>query len=298
MKRVLEFHITKSDDGKTVNDFLRHEIHVSGSLIKQMKMRDDGIILNGERVFVNRKMNEGDSLSIMVGFDDESSDNIVATNTPIDIIYEDDDLLVVNKPPKMPTHPSLYHYEDSLANAVVSHYKAQGKTMIFRAVNRLDKDTSGLCVIAKHAYAQEILKHELHTDEFVREYVAICLGRTENQGYVEKPIRREQDSVIKRTVADDGDYAYTSYKTIRHIGDLSLVSLILKTGRTHQIRVHMSSIGHPLLGDFLYGTESDLINRTALHSSIISLIHPVTSERICFNAPLPTDMQAVLNSAK
>lgn len=295
MNRKLSFIISNEHNNKTVNDYLRQEIKISGSLIKRMKRTKNAILLNGNEVFTNHIIKTNDRLDILVGFDDDNSENIPIRYGELDIVYEDEDLLIIDKPASMPIHPSMYHYEDSVASLVMGYYAQKGQSFVFRCVNRLDNGTSGLCVIAKHAYAHEMLKHQLHSNEFERKYLAIAKGTISTNGFVEAPIARENDSCIKRTVAEFGDYAYTSYKVIKNCNDFTLVELTLKTGRTHQIRVHLSYIDHALLGDFLYGEETDIISRTALHSSSISLIHPISKKRIEFISPLPYDMQRLID---
>lgn len=287
MKRQLCKIIPPEYDGMSVNAYLRHELNVSGSLIKQMKKRPDGIMLNGEAVYVNQTLKCGDTLCIYLGFDDETPSDIPQNDLPLDIVYEDEDLLIINKPSGCPTHPSLYHYEDSIAGAVMAHYRSN---FVFRAVNRLDKGTSGLMVIAKHAYAHERLKQQLHTNCFIREYLAVVDGSLSGSGIIDAPIARCGDSIIKRIVSNHGENAVTEYTAIKSSGERTLVKLLLKTGRTHQIRVHLSFIGHPLCGDFLYGYECKDIDRPALHSSYISLIHPISGKRILLNSPLPDDI--------
>lgn len=268
---------------------------ISGSLIKQMKRTNEAIVVNSNEVYVNHILHTNDEVCLMVGFDDERSENIPIIQGDIDIVFENEDVLIVNKPANMPTHPSLHHYEDSLASIVLGYYEQKGQSFVFRCVNRLDKGTSGLCVIAKHAHAHEILKKQLHSGDFERKYVAIVKGEIDGEGFVEAPIKRCSDSCIERMVAEDGDYAYTAYKRMKYdkSADLSLVELVLKTGRTHQIRVHMAHIGHSLLGDFLYGEESSLIERPALHSSQIKLLLPITNQRIEIASPLPNDFDII-----
>lgn len=291
MKRQLCKIIPPEYDSKSVNAYLRRELHVSGSLIKQMKKRANGIVLNGEAVYVNHTLKSGDELRILVGFDDEPYSDIPPNNLPLAIVYEDEDLLVIDKQAGCPTHPSLYHYEDSIAGAVMAHF---GGKFVFRAVNRLDKGTSGLMVIAKHAYAHEQLKKLLHTDGFIREYLAVADGILDGCGEINAPIARCGESIIKRTVSSNGENAVTEYMSIKSDGCRSLVKLRLKTGRTHQIRVHLSHIGHPLCGDFLYGNECDDIDRPALHSYKISLVHPISSKRLELESPLPDDISKLI----
>ena len=290
MERKLKFTVPNSYNGKKVNVFLRSVPKISCSLIKQMKKHNGAIRVNGETARTDRILSCGDEIEVTVGFDDEKSD-IMPTDIPLNIVYEDEDIIVIDKPANMPTHVSQNHHNDTLSNALCGYYAKTGQNFVFRCVNRLDKGTSGLCAVAKHAYAQEILKTQLHTDDFVREYTALACGIIEHGGKIEQPIARCADSVIKRCVAQGGDYACTYYDILGHYSGNTLLKLRLKTGRTHQIRVHLAHIGHPLFGDFLYGSENELITRPTLHSSYISLIHPVTHEIMRFNSELPDDIR-------
>ena len=215
---------------------------------------------------------------------------------PLDIIYEDEDIIVVNKPAGMPVHPSLNNYRNSLANALMYYYQAQGLPFIFRCTNRLDRDTSGLTVIAKHLVSSSILSALAVKHEITREYLAIVRGvPVPPAGTINAPVGRTGSSLIERKIDfEHGEHAVTHYRVLDTKNGHSLVSLILETGRTHQIRVHMKYTGYPLIGDYLYNPDMEHINRQALHSYRLAFRHPVTGEPLEFTAPLPEDMRRVL----
>ncbi|MGN0181908.1 MAG: RluA family pseudouridine synthase [Candidatus Ornithomonoglobus sp.] len=288
MKRTLAYRITEAYEGADVNNVLRHELHISGALIKELKKYPDGILLNGAHVRTIDSVHTGDELTVNIH--DTDSENIEPHNIPLDVMYEDEDILIINKQPGVPTHPSMGHYADTIANGVMYHYNKNGEHHMFRAVNRLDSGTSGVMCIAKNSYAHARLGEQLQTHELRRRYLAIVEGETEDEGTIDAPIARAD--FIKRAVDPSGQRAVTHYRAIKRFGDYTLIELQLETGRTHQIRVHMSYIGHPLLGDWLYGTEDKaLFPRQALHSSYLRLLHPVTGVEMEFIPPLAEDME-------
>ena len=278
MKRTFDFFIDAADAQKTVKSFLVGCGRISLTCLKIIKFEEDGILLNGKRVFVTEKLNIGDHLQINIPDNNESS--VIPIKGDLDIIYEDEDLLVVDKPPYMPVHPSKGHPEDSLANIVAAYYSHNGKTFAFRCVTRLDKNTSGVVVIAKNAFAHDNLRKQLISCTVEKKYHALVHGKTDDFGTVNAPIYRPDSATIKREVSIDGTYAVTHYKTIKTENNISFIELTPETGRTHQIRVHMSYIGHPLCGDFLYGDENDGYRRQMLHAFQISFQHPVSKEKI------------------
>ena len=236
---------------------------------------------------------KGDILKITIR--DTASENIVPTDIPLDIVYEDEDVLVINKPPNMPTHPSMGNYENSLANGVMYYYKSKGEERVFRAVNRLDKDTSGLMAVAKNSYIHARLGEEIQKKELKRKYMCIVCGDVERDGTVDAPIRRADGSVINRIVAPDGQRAVTHYRVIKRYGEYTLLEMKLETGRTHQIRVHMAYIGHPLVGDWLYGTEDhNIAKRQMLHSCYLCFTHPITGQIMEFKDEMAEDMRAFI----
>lgn len=292
MTRDLEYNITAQDNGVTISDYLKKQ-GFSHAVIVQLKKIPESILLNGKWEYMSTRLNGGDCLSIHFE-ETDGSENIVATNLPLSICYEDEDILVVNKPADMPIHPSMNNYDNTLANAVCHYYQTQGIPYTFRCVNRLDRDTTGLTILAKHLISSAILNSEVSVRGISREYLAIVKGFTEDEGTVNAPIGRKEGSTIERQIdVLHGETAITHYKRLAYQDGLSLISLKLETGRTHQIRVHMKSIGHPLIGDFLYNPDFTKINRQALHSYRLRFTHPVTKKPLVFTAPLPEDMQAL-----
>lgn len=291
MKRVFEYIITKEHSNRTIKDYLYSVCNMSGTLIKEIKKTEDGIMLNGERQIVTKKLNENDSLIITVY--ENASETIEPVKLDFDVLYEDEDIIIIDKPPHMPTHPSFGNYGNTLANGLMYYWQQKGEEHTFRAINRLDKDTSGVMCVAKNSHANAILCDSLKSGGLKRRYLAIVCGTLTEDGTVDAPIGRE--GVIKRQVCDDGDYAVTHYYVKGNFDDYTLLELELETGRTHQIRVHMSHIGHPLLGDWLYGVEDkDLFPRHALHSCYLKLTHPISGELLKFHSDLPLDMRCFM----
>lgn len=293
--RYLTLSITPELAGLEVNTLLRRQLGLSGTVLRRVKWLEDGITLDGLRVHVRVRVSEGQMLSVRLT-DPVPTSGVVPAEGPLDIIYEDADLIVVSKAPGVLVHPGHGHFDDTLGNYLMWHYAQAGDESDFHPVHRLDKGTSGLVVIAKHAHGQEKLKNQLHTGDFRRVYLAVCDGAPpEPVGTVDAPIGQAEGSLTAREVRPDGKPARTHYKVLQTCGPRSLVELELETGRTHQIRVHMAHIGCPLTGDFLYGTENRaLIARPALHSAHLELAHPITGERLAFDAPLPADMAALI----
>lgn len=293
-KRILKYIVENKYSGKRVDEVLREHWGISGSLIKDLKRHEDGILLNGGHIRTVDRVSGGDELSVAIY--DSASEGIIPQDTELDILYEDEDILIVNKPCGMPTHPSKGHFTGTLANGVVAHYIKNGEQHVFRAVNRLDLDTSGVMCIAKNSYSHARLVEQMKCGVLSRKYAAIVEGFPEGDT-VDAPIMRE--SFLKRVVHPDGQRAVTHYRVISRYEGYSLIELSLETGRTHQIRVHMSYIGHPLLGDWLYGTEDhSIFDRQALHSKEIRLRQPVTGEELCFMSKIAPDMQSFLDGLK
>ena len=293
--RYLQLHITPELAGIEVNTLLRRHLGLSGTVLRRVKWLPDGITLDGVRVNVRHRVTEGQTLSVRLTDPDHTGDP-VPTEGPLDIVYEDEDLVVTNKVPGILIHPSHGHFDDTVGNYLMAHYQKTGEESGFHPVHRLDKGTSGLLVIAKHAHGQEQLKRQLHTSAFRRRYLAVCEGvPSPAGGVIDAPIGPVEGSLMEREVRPDGQYARTRYAVLDTFGHRALVELELDTGRTHQIRVHMAHIGCPLTGDFLYGTENKaLIPRPALHSHALDIIHPITGEALSFTAPLPDDMKQLL----
>ena len=293
MDRVLEYEIPSEYDGANITTVLKQHFKISTNLIKDLKKYKEGIQVNGEHKRVVDFVAKGDILKITIR--DTASENIVPTDIPLDIVYEDEDVLVINKLPNMPTHPSMGNYENSLANGVMYYYKSKGEERVFRAVNRLDKDTSGLMAVAKNSYIHARLGEEIQKKELKRKYMCIVCGDVERDGTVDAPIRRADGSVINRIVAPDGQRAVTHYRVIKRYREYTLLEMELETGRTHQIRVHMAYIGHPLVGDWLYGTENhNIAKRQMLHSCYLCFTHPITGQIMEFKDEMAEDMRAFI----
>lgn len=293
--RRLTMVLTEEQDGKNVGTLLRKALSLSASSVRRAKGIPDGITLNGETVFTNVRGRAGQVLSVAVG-DTEGNAAIPPVAGPLEIVYEDEDLLIVDKPGGVPVHPSQGHHGDTLANFLMAHYEKIGLIAAFHPVNRLDRGTSGLMAVAKHPHAHEKLQRQLQDGELTRRYLAVCEGvPTPAEGTVDAPIARVPGSVLMRQVSPDGAAARTHYRVTETGGGRSLLSLRLDTGRTHQIRVHMAHLGCPLTGDFLYGTETEkLPDRFALHSAEICLRQPVTGEIIRRESPLPAELRKLI----
>lgn len=293
MKCVLKGKVENAFSGKPLLNFLKYKMKISASLIKKAKRTENGITVNGKLTFVNKMVSENDIVEVLIETENEKSENIPLCDIPLNIVYEDENMLVIDKQGGVPTHPSLNNYDVSIAGAVMNYYHKQGLNFVFRSVNRLDKGTSGLMIIAKNPHFHELLKGALHTGKFEREYLAVVCGEVKTGGTVDAPIYREDNSIIKRTVDNRGVKAVTHYKIVENFVDKTLISLRLETGRTHQIRVHMQYIGHCLYGDFLYGKEVKNLNRPALHSHKITLENPISKEVMEFISPLPCDIERI-----
>lgn len=269
---------------------LKNEFNMSDRLILKLKTAKK-ILLNSEPVYVSKKLFENDLLEILIDFVEDNS-NIVAANMPLDILYEDDWLLIINKPPKIAIHPSCLHYDNTLSNGVKAYFDKIGLAKKIRPINRLDKDTSGIVLFAKCEYIQECLVKQMKENIFKKEYIAILQGNlAQKSGTINSPISRKPNSIIERCVSENGDSAITHYFVIENKIDMSKVQFVLETGRTHQIRVHCKYIGNPIVGDTLYGSPSNLIDRQALHSYRVSFIHPITKEKLVIESPVPDDMK-------
>ncbi len=289
MKRTFSYIIPKEFDGMTLHAYLKSRQY-SSQIITHLKRTENGILLNGIWARVRDILHENDILTIAL-IENEVSEHIVPVKLPLSIIYEDEDLMVVNKASDTPIHPSQGNYENTLANAVAYYFAEKNESFTYRCINRLDRDTTGLLIIAKHMYSASLLSNMVQNREIHREYLAIATGLVDKEGTIEAPIGRAAGSTIERCVdSENGEYACTHYKRLDYKNGYSLVQLKLATGRTHQIRVHMKHIGHPLPGDFLYNPDYSIIKRQALHSHKLRFTHPITNEEMEFIAPLPEDM--------
>ena len=273
------------DKYKNINQILKQEFKISSRLLNKL-INFKYVKLNDVPTDTRNGVSIGDIVTINLDFEEES-ENIVATEMKLDIVYEDNSLLVLNKPAGIAIHPSMLHYSDSLSNGVKFYFEQIGLHRKIRPVNRLDFYTSGLVIFAKNQYIQECLIQQMNENIFEKEYLAIACGFLENSsGIIDAPIARKDNSIIERCISPDGQQAITEYKVLKNFTisgeNLSLLLCKLKTGRTHQIRVHMSHIKHPLLGDTMYGTKSNLISGQALHSYKISFIHPIFKNKMVF----------------
>ena len=274
----LEYKLEKQS---TINEILKNKFEISNRLFTKL-IENKKVFLNGEPVDTRVVGNIGDELIIDLDFVEDNS-NVIAKKMDLDIIYEDDGMLILNKSAGVAVHPSIRHYKDSLASGVKYYFESIGIHKKIRPVNRLDLDTSGLIIFAKNEFIQENLIRQMEKGTFKKEYLAIVKGALEvNKGIIDRPIARKENSIIERCISSNGMRAVTKYEATKVTDNYSIVKCRLLTGRTHQIRIHLASIGHPLLGDTLYGTASELIDRQALHSYSISFIHPVSKKNMEF----------------
>lgn len=296
MIRDLAYRISQEEAGLSIERFLKRRGY-SKHIIIQVR-NAGGITVDGSHAITPQILKEGETLQIHLE-ERESSQKVVPTQLPLNLVYEDEDLMIVNKPANMPIHPSQGNFENTLANAVAWYYQQKGQPYVYRAINRLDRDTTGLLILAKHGLSGCILSQMGSRREIHREYLAIAMGKVDSQGRIDAPIGRAGQSTVLRCIDwEHGDPACTHYERLLYREDLdcSLVRLHLETGRTHQIRVHMKHIGHPLPGDFLYHPDYRLMERQALHSHKLEFLHPITGEAMCFEAPMPEDMKWILES--
>ena len=291
VSRRLELAVTPELAGIRVDTLLKKHMGLSGTVVRRIKWLEDGILVDGVRVNTRFCPAAGQVLSVRLS-DSERSSGVVPAPGPLDIVYEDEDLIVLNKAPGVSVHPGPGHFDDTLGNFLIYYYEVSGQAADFHPVHRLDRGTSGLLVCAKHPHAQEALKNQLHTPDFLRIYLAVCEGVPEPAaGVVEAPLGPKPGSLMEQMVCPDGKPARTRYQVLKVHKGRSLLRLELDTGRTHQIRVHMAHLGVPLSGDFLYGTEDKaLIPRPALHSWELSFRHPLAGGKQTFSVPLPEDM--------
>lgn len=288
----MTYLIQQQDIQKTVDQFLLSNGY-SAALIRRLRHTEQSILKNGSPIYTTYRLDEGDSLTVTLP-EEHGSENIVPVPMDLDIRYEDRDLLVVNKAAGVPIHPSQGNHDNTLANGIAWYLGEKGEAATYRAINRLDRDTTGLLILARHALSACMLSEMVRTHAIRRCYLAAASGLVPPEGVIDAPIARTCDSTIERCVDfERGDSARTHYRTLcyNRDTDCSLVELRLETGRTHQIRVHMKHIGHPLPGDFLYNPDYRLIGRQALHSWQLDFIHPIKKEPLHFEAPLPEDMR-------
>ncbi len=287
-------YIVNSDKYSNVKELLKVEFKLSERMIIKLK-KEKRIFLNNSPVYVSAPLNINDVVQINMDFV-ETADNIQPTQMNLKIIYEDEYLLILNKPIGLPIHPSANHFSDSLSNGVKYYFDTKNLAIKLRPVNRLDKDTSGIVIFAKHPYIQECLINQMKDKNFCKNYLALVSGIFSPQnGTINAPITRKDNSIIERTIdlssTLDKEQAITHYKTLEILKNASLVEFTLETGRTHQIRVHSKFMNCPLIGDTLYGNPSTLISHQALHAYKISFYHPITNEFLEFTTQMPEDFK-------
>lgn len=287
MSTKLKFKVEEDYNNKTVKEFLRRKCDVSSTLLRQLKLVENGITRNGGHIRSVDILKNGDE--VVLNLPEEKND-ITPVNLPIEILYEDEHIIIFNKAPFMAVHPVHGHIDDTLANAAAYYAKSKREIWTFRAINRLDRDTSGVLLAAKNAYAAARLPKSVK-----KKYIAVCEGILEDGGTVNAPIRLKEGHSIQREVGEGGIFAVTHYKPITNRNNHTLVEFDLETGRTHQIRVHMSYLGYPLAGDDMYGGSLCFINRQALHCGEISFIHPITNEFMRVQSELPREFLEILD---
>lgn len=289
----LTYTIQPNDNFFNVKELLKLKFQISDRLLVKLK-KNKKIWLNSTPTFVDSRLKPFDIVEILIDFE-EKSENIIPTQIDLNIIYEDEYYIVINKPSGIAIHPSILHYTDSLANGVKFYFEQKNIKKKIRPINRLDKDTSGIVIFAKNEYIQEFLVKEMKKKTFFKEYIAVCEGIFESKiGTINLPIGRKENSIIERCVCSDGDIAITHYNVLKSLKNTSVVHVTLETGRTHQIRVHLSNIGHPILGDTLYGNPSSVINRQALHAYKVKFIHPITGLNVEYIATIPSDIKSII----
>lgn len=290
--RSIDYTVTDYFDGKKVFNFLRGYVKISVRLLRSLKTVPDGIMLNSKQARTIDIIHSGDVIRLNIP-DDESTSVSIPTDYPLDIIYEDEDLLVVNKPGTLAMHETHNHQGDTLANAVAGYLMRKNKPATFRAIGRLDKGTSGIVVCALNPHAAARLSGNVK-----KQYLAVVSGKYEGSGTIDKPIYRPDPMKTYRTADDRGDRAVTHYTVLESGEVYSLVRVSLETGRTHQIRVHFKYLGTPLYGDRLYFEEHPLIEHQALHCGFVEFIHPVSNEPVSLSAPMPEEMDALLEELR
>ena len=296
MLMKLTYIVTDSDE--SIKQILKNKFNMSDRFILKLKS-SNSIYINDVSVFINYKIQVNDILTIIENSKEDSSNIVPNSNIKLNILYEDDFLLIVDKPSNLPVHPSILHYEDSLSNAVKYHFDKIDLYKKIRPVNRLDKDTSGIVIFAKNEYIQECLVKQMKQNVFKKKYLAVLSGILEkDSGTISAPIARKNDSIIEREIREDGDLAISHFKVLERFNNMTLVEYTLETGRTHQLRVHSKYIGHPIVGDSLYGLQSPLISRQALHAYEVSFVHPINKEKMLIHSNLPDDIKRLVNANK
>jgi len=295
--RTLSYTVTQEDDNRLIKRVARSKIGISSHQLARAKALN-ALCLNGESVHADHVVHTGDVITVSL-IDDENDFEITPENVPVNVLYEDDDIIILDKEAPLATQSSPKQPDNTLENRMAYRYR-DVENYVFRPVNRLDKGTSGLMCVAKHAHSQMKMSAQLHTPDFVREYLAVAEGiPSPLSGTIDAPIGKADGATVKREVREGGKESVTHYETIKTNGNKSLIHLRLETGRTHQIRVHLQHIGCPVFGDFLYGTEREdaLPGRFALHSAYVRFTHPITGEVMEFSAPLPDALSRLMKKS-
>ena len=294
----MKYVISEKESGLALRDILKHGVGLSSAFIKSLKFLENGILLNGERVTVRHTVRAGDVLTLATE-DLQSGESLTPADIPLEVVYEDSFMVLPNKPPFMPTHPSHLHHGDTLADALAFRYVSLGTPFVFRPINRLDRNTSGITLIARDRISAARLTESMRNGSIKKQYAAILCGSLPDGEVIETYMRRTDASIIVREVCDadsGGDYALTRYRILMRKNGHTLVLASPVTGRTHQLRVHFAHLGCPILGDDMYGEQSELIPRHALHALRLRLPHPQSGEDMILTAPLPDDMRSAMSA--
>lgn len=288
-ENVIIFNINES--GLTIEEALKQNYGISGRLFRRLQ-KDKQLYLNGKATKGNVSVRKGDKVAMLMEDEVETS---IPVDIPLDIIYEDYDLLILNKQPNIVVHPTKSHQDDTIANGVAYYFDRKKINKKVRFINRLDMGTSGILVIAKNSFTHQQMSKQMEEGIIEKKYLAIVDGIMEkDEDVINLPIGKEEDEPMIRSVMKNGQDAITKYKVIKRFNKATLLEVEIETGRTHQIRVHMKHIGHPIMGDHLYNEPSELINRQALHAFSFKFIHPRTGEQKEIRANMPSDMEALL----
>lgn len=289
MKRIIECVISPEQNGRSILDVAKNDFEMSTSMLGNIKFKPEGLLVDGCKQNVRYILKEGEHLVITLDDNSNVHDHLLPYQKNIDVVYENQDLIIINKEAGIVVHPSPGHYANSLSNMLVHYYNGRNETHTTRPIGRLDKDTSGLIIFAKNQYSAAFLE-KCRTDyRYKREYIALCEGHPQKAGKIDAPLAPIPNVLNRMEVNENGQFALTEYQVLKYYEDYSLIRVSIQTGRTHQIRVHMSSIGHPLLGDSFYGNSHPIMKRAALHSHHIHCVLPESKEQMDFFSPLPED---------
>ena len=278
----------------TIRQVLKQEFGIAGRLIARLK-QEKAILLNNEPMYIDKQLRLNDRIIVKIDFKEATSNKVIPVEICLDILYEDEAVLIVNKPPFMPVHPSSSHLTDTLSNGVQYYINVHNINHKVRLVNRLDKNTSGIVIFAKNAYIQEQLIEQMRTNKFLKEYIGLVEGNWNDEiKTINAPIARKENSIIERKIDSSGDISITRASKIKQYDNYALMKFILETGRTHQIRVHCMHVGNPILGDTLYGHVSELISRQALHAYKVTFLHPISKKSVTIEADIPEDIKRLI----